>query len=125
MAAPGSRAGGGSAGAAARQRARAGEPLALAAGQRVPLLADPRLESPRKVPYEAGLRDVDRPLQLLVRHDGPAHHEVLVHRSGEEDRVLERESDVRPERAQQDLADVDPVEQDAPLRYVVEARHQV
>src|SRR5207249_9601305 len=89
-----------------------GEPLPLASREGVALLAYACLEGPGEVPYEAGLGNVDRALQLLVRDHGAAHDEVLVHRSGEQDRVLERKTDVRAQRAQEDVPDVDAVEED-------------
>ena len=42
------------------------EPLPLTAGERHPLLADPGVEAPRQVAGEAGLRDVERLLDLGV-----------------------------------------------------------
>ena len=57
-----------------QHRTRERQPLALPSRQRVALLTDARLESPRQVPDETRLGHVDRALQLLVGGEGPPHH---------------------------------------------------
>ena len=49
-----------------QHRPRQGEPLPLAARQRVPLLANSCLEAPRQIPHEARLRDLEGALELLI-----------------------------------------------------------
>ena len=71
------------------------------------------------------MRHVDRALELLVGDDRPAHDEVLVNRSGEENRILEGETDMRAQGPQGDVAHVDAVQQHAAFADVVEARHKV
>src|SRR6266851_3734523 len=99
--------------------------LALAARERVALLADARLETPWQIPDKARLRDVDCPLELLIRHYWAAHDQVLVDRGREEDRVLEGHADVRAQGAQLKVADVDAVEEDLAFGHVVQTREQV
>ena len=106
-------------------RPRQREPLPLPAGQCVALLTHARLEAPRQVPDETRLRHLDRALELLVRHDRPAHDQVLVDRRREQDRVFERKADVRAERTQRDLTYVYPVQQHGTLADVVQARREV
>ena len=71
------------------------EALTLAARQREPLFADAGVETPREVVREAGLRDVERRLDVGVGRVGVADQEVLAHARGEQCRLLEREPDMR------------------------------
>ena len=98
-----------------------GEPLALAAGEAQPLLADARVEAPGQVEGEAGLGHLQRGQHLLLGGVGLAHEQVLPHGSREQRGLLEREPDLATQAGDREVAQVVPVEGDAPLGGVVEA----
>ena len=100
------------------------EALALAAGEGEALLADARVEAPRQVEGEAGLRDLEGGEHLGLGGVGLAHEQVLPHRRREQRRLLEGEPDVAAEAGDREVAEVVAVEGDAALGGVVEAREQ-
>ena len=86
------------------------QPLALAAGQRHALLADPGVESPRQVVDEAGLGDLDRLADVVVAGVGAAERDVLARAHREQRRLLERRRHDGAQRVEGQVADVDAVD---------------
>ena len=81
------------------QRAGDRDPLALAAGERDPALADHRVVAVRQRLDElVRLREPRGALDLLVGRFGPAERDVLAHGRREEERVLRDHADLAPQR---------------------------
>jgi len=110
---------------AAAAKKNQGHALALAAGQREALLADPCVEAPWQVVDEAGLGDVHGSLELLVRGAGGAEQQVLPHAGREQEGVVERDTDVAAQRGQPQVAHVVAVEGDRALGDVVQPGHEL
>ncbi len=100
-------------------------PLALAARERDPALADHRVVPVRQPLDElVRLREPRRLLDLLVGRVGPAEGEVLAHGRREEERVLRDHADLAAQRVERHVAHVGAVDRHAPALDVVEARDQ-
>jgi hypothetical protein len=108
-----------------QERACNREPLALPAGERDAALADDGVVALRQVLDEpVRLRGAGGALDLGLRRPDEAEGDVVAHGGGEEERILGDDADLAPERAACDVAHVDAVDEDAPRRDVVEARHE-
>ena len=107
-----------------QHRARERQALALAAGQAHALLADPRVEAPRQLVHEAGLRHVERLGDLPGVASGWPR--VRFSRTDIENSVGSSNAVATTERRESRvrLADVVPVDGDRPGRDVVQARHE-
>ena len=88
-------------------------PLALAARQRQPALADARVVAVRQLGDEAGgLRALGRPLDLLARRVRPPVGDVLVHRGARTGTGRRRRRAIAPRSEREvDLAHVGAVDQ--------------
>ena len=107
------------------ERTRDRDPLALAAGERDPALADHGLVALRQLGDElVRLRSARGRLDRLDRRVREAEGDVVAHGGREEERVLRDDADLAPQRAPADAANVDAVDEDAAGGRVVEARHE-
>ena len=96
------------------------EPLALAARERQPLLADPGVETPRQVVGELGLGDLEGVVTSSSVASGRAERDVLAD-AGRENRVGSSKADRHgAQRVQPEVADVVAVERCPPAGDVVE-----
>ena len=103
-----------------------GDPLALAAGELRSLLADEGVVALRQAHDEVmGVGGLRRGDDLLFGPSDVAVGDVVADRIVEEDRLLGHDGDLPPERLDGDRADVLPVDEDRPLRDVVETGDQV
>ena len=101
------------------------EPLALAAGERDPALADHRVVAVGELLDEVmRLRCARGGLDELLRHVGHAEGDVVADARREEERILRDDADLAAQRAPSHVAHVDAVDQHASLPRVVEARHE-
>src|SRR5262249_58969909 len=106
------------------QRPRDREPLALAAGELSPPLADPSLEAPLAFQDEIQrLRPRGSAPHLVLGRVGLADAQVLGDRAVEQQALLKHHTDVAAERRELDRADVAAVDLD-PSRLPVEAAVQ-
>ncbi len=102
------------------------DPLAFAAGELRPLLADQRVVAHRQAHDEiVGVRGLRGGGDLLLRLHDVAVGDVVPDRVVEEDRLLGHDRDLSPERLDGDVADVTAVDRDRPFRHVVKAGDQV
>ena len=98
------------------ERPRDREPLALAAGERDPALADHRVVAVGKLLDErVRLRRARRRLDELLVDVGHAERDVVAHARREEERILGDDADLAAERAPRHVAHVDAVDEHAPL----------
>ena len=108
------------------QRARDRDPLALAAAQRQPALADARVVAVGQRRDEVvRLRALGGRDDLLARGlVAPRVGDVLVHGRAEEERVVGDDGDLAAQRARVDVAHVDAVDEHGAGRDVVQARDE-
>ena len=96
-------------------------PLALPARQRVAVLADLGAEAVREPVDELlGAGEPSRAPHLLHRRVGIGERDVVAHRAGEEERLLEHDPDVAAEVVEPQVAHVDAVDQHPSAVDVVE-----
>src|SRR5207237_2522313 len=99
---------------------RDADALLLAAGEVWPPLADRRLVALGERADElVGIRRLCGRDDLLLGRIQPPVADVRLDRPGEQERLLEHERDLLPERREGELADVDPVEEDPALLRIV------
>jgi hypothetical protein len=103
-----------------------GDTLLLAAGKGHAAFADPFLvavgQADDEVVDAGRLRGC---LDLFLRGVWPAVADVVANRADEKEHVLLDDADVRSERVERGIADVDSVDRDFAAGHVVEARDEV
>ena len=98
------------------ERAGDREPLALAARERDPALADHRVVAVRQLLDErVRLGGAGGRLDELLRHVGHAEGDVVADARREEERVLRDDADFAPQRTPRHVPHVDAVDEDAAL----------
>ena len=108
-----------------KDRPGEGDPLALTAGQRESAFADDGVVAGWQRGDEVvRLGRASRGLDLRVARIRTAVGDVGADRLGEQEALLERDTDRVPQRVQRDVAYVVPVEQHSSRRRIVEARQQ-
>ena len=107
------------------QRPRDRDPLALAAGERQPALADHGVVAVGQLGDEARrLRALGGPLDLLAGGVRPPVGDVVVDGGAEQERVVGDDADLRAQRVELDVADVGAVDQHRAAGDVVVAAEQ-
>ena len=107
----------------ADDRARDPDPLALAARERQPALADHRVVPVGHLRDElVGVRELRRLHDLGVGGGRPTVRDVVVHGAAEEHGVLQHEADLAAEPLDREVAQIDAVDQDLAAGGVVKAR---
>ena len=109
-----------------QERARQGDALPLAAGQRHPALADDRVVAvPKRLDEVVSRGRPRRGFQVGAAGAGAGEGDVVGHRQGEQKYVLFDGGDLRAQAGQVPFPQVDAVDDDAPGRRVVGAVHQL
>lgn len=98
--------------------------LPLTAGEAETLLADLGVEAVRQVVHEVGLRDRQRPPQLLLAGTLGAHENVVPDARREERRLLERHGHQLTQPFARQGGDVGTVQRDPPGGDVVKSRYE-
>ena len=108
-----------------QQRAGQGDPLTLAAGQAKSPFADHRVVAARQAHDEVvGARGARRRFDVGVAGARAPVADVVPHRLGEQEALLEGDADLAAQRVQGDVPHVMAVDEHGALLRVIEPRHQ-